>query len=216
MSSETIFISKQLKLELKLVLALSETRRLFRLFCFNIETRSFGVLKQLKQTKDKPKQQQICSNINLFSSPYHKFCLFRLFRYQSETSKQTGKNFLVSRKSKPKNNRNRLSFSLFRFEPRKKINCFEDPLLENFFWRLFRFVLRKFCLFRLFLYRPKHRNKLKQTEKNVFLVSQNKPKNNRNRLKFGLFQFEPKKICLFLGHPKWDALEKFGKQIVSQ
>ncbi len=52
------------------------------------------------------------------------------------------KNFFggVSRKSKPKNNRNRLSFGLFRFEPRKKINHFEDPLIENVFWRFFRFV----------------------------------------------------------------------------
>jgi hypothetical protein len=58
-SSETSFVSKQPKLEPKLVLALSETRRLFRLFRFNIETGSFGVLKQPKQTKDKLKQQQI-------------------------------------------------------------------------------------------------------------------------------------------------------------
>jgi hypothetical protein len=59
-SSETSFVSKQPKLEPKLVLALSETRRLFRLFRFNIETGSFGVSKQLKQTKDQPKQQEIC------------------------------------------------------------------------------------------------------------------------------------------------------------
>jgi hypothetical protein len=60
LSSETSFVSKQPKLEPKLVSALSETRRLFRLFRFNIETGSFGVSKQLKQTKDQPKQQQIC------------------------------------------------------------------------------------------------------------------------------------------------------------
>jgi hypothetical protein len=54
-SSETSFVSKQLKLEPKLVSALSETRRLFRLFRFNIETGSFGVSKQPKQTKDQPK-----------------------------------------------------------------------------------------------------------------------------------------------------------------
>ncbi len=41
---------------------------------------------------------------------------------------------------------------------------------------------------------PKHRNKPKQTRKKSFLVSRNKPKNNRNRLSFGLFRFEPKKI----------------------
>jgi hypothetical protein len=58
--SETNFVSKQPKLEPKLVLALSETRRLFRLFRFNIKTRSFGVSKQPKRTKDQTKQQQIC------------------------------------------------------------------------------------------------------------------------------------------------------------
>ncbi len=59
-SSETSFVSKQPKLEPKLVSALSETRRLLRLFLFNIETGSFGVSKQPKQTKDQSKQQQIC------------------------------------------------------------------------------------------------------------------------------------------------------------
>jgi hypothetical protein len=59
-SSETSFVSKQPKLEPKLVSALSETRCLFRLFRFNIETGSFGVSKQPKQTKDQPKQQEIC------------------------------------------------------------------------------------------------------------------------------------------------------------
>ncbi len=154
MSYETSFVSKQPKLEPKIVSVLSETRRLFRLFRFNIETGSFSVLKQPKQTEDQPKQQQICQNINLFNSPHHKFCLFRLFRYRSETSKQTETNwkkiFLVSRKSKPKNKRNRLSFGLFWFEPRKKINSFEDSLIEYVFWRFYRFVLTKFCLFRLF------------------------------------------------------------------
>jgi hypothetical protein len=50
-----------------------QTRRLFRLFRFNIKTGSFGVSKQPKQTKDQPKQQEICSNINLFNSP----CTFK-------------------------------------------------------------------------------------------------------------------------------------------
>jgi hypothetical protein len=39
-------------------------------------------------------------------------------------------NFMVSR-NKPKNNRNRLSFGLFRFEPKKKFVCFEDTLCTN-------------------------------------------------------------------------------------
>jgi hypothetical protein len=47
-SSETSFVSKQTKLELKLVSTLSETRHLFRLFRFNIKTGSFGVSKQPK------------------------------------------------------------------------------------------------------------------------------------------------------------------------
>jgi hypothetical protein len=78
----------------------------------------------------------------------------------------------------------------FRFEPRKKIYCFNDPLIENVFWGFFRFVPRKFCLFRLFRYLSESP---KQTETN-----RNKPKKMffgfaRNRMSFGLFQFEPKK-----------------------
>ncbi len=60
-----------------------------------------------------------------------KFCLFRLFRYLSETPKQTetnGKNFFGVSRNKPKNNRNRLSFGLFRFEPKKNFDRFEDTL----------------------------------------------------------------------------------------
>jgi hypothetical protein len=57
-SSETSFDSKQPKLEPKLVSALFETRRLFRLFRFNIETASFGVSIGPKQTKYEPKQTE--------------------------------------------------------------------------------------------------------------------------------------------------------------
>ena len=56
MSFETSFDSKQPKLEPKLVSALSETKRLFRLFRFYIETESFDVSIEPKQTKDQPKQ----------------------------------------------------------------------------------------------------------------------------------------------------------------
>jgi hypothetical protein len=66
-----------------------------------------------------------------------------------------------------------MSFGLFWFKPRKKFNGFEDPLIENVFWRFFLFVSTKFCLFRLFQYRsetPKQTEKMffsfaKQTEK---------------------------------------------------
>jgi hypothetical protein len=55
-SFETNFDSKQPKLEPKLVSALSETKRLFRLFRFYTETESFDVSIELKQTEDQPKQ----------------------------------------------------------------------------------------------------------------------------------------------------------------
>jgi hypothetical protein len=55
-SFETSFDSKQPKLEPKLVSALSETKRLFRLFRFCTETESFDVSIEPKQTGDQPKQ----------------------------------------------------------------------------------------------------------------------------------------------------------------
>jgi hypothetical protein len=55
-SFETSFDSKQPKLEPKLVSALSETKRLFRLFRFYTKTASFGVSIKPKQTEDQPKQ----------------------------------------------------------------------------------------------------------------------------------------------------------------
>jgi hypothetical protein len=54
-------------------------------------------------------------------------CLFLLFRNGSETPKQTEtnrKNNLLVSRNKPKMNRNRLCFGLFRFEPKKKIWLF--------------------------------------------------------------------------------------------
>ncbi len=56
MSFETSFVSIQPKLEPKLVSALSETKRLFRLFRFYTETERFDVSIEPKQTEDQPKQ----------------------------------------------------------------------------------------------------------------------------------------------------------------
>ncbi len=56
MSFETSFDSKQLKLEPKLVSALSETKCLFRLFRYCTETESFDVSIEPKQTVDQLKQ----------------------------------------------------------------------------------------------------------------------------------------------------------------
>ncbi len=53
---ETIFNSKQPKLELKPVSALSETKPLFLLFHFYTQTESFSVLIELKQTEEQPIQ----------------------------------------------------------------------------------------------------------------------------------------------------------------
>ena len=55
-SFETSFDSKQPKLEPKLVSALSETKRLFRLFRFCTETDGFDVSIEPKQTENQPKQ----------------------------------------------------------------------------------------------------------------------------------------------------------------
>ncbi len=53
---EISFDSKQPKLESKLVSALSETKRLFRLFRFYTKTESLDVSIEPKQTEDPPKQ----------------------------------------------------------------------------------------------------------------------------------------------------------------
>jgi hypothetical protein len=55
-SFETSFDSKQPKLEPKLVSALSETKRLFRLFRLYTKTEIFDVSIEQKQTEDPPKQ----------------------------------------------------------------------------------------------------------------------------------------------------------------
>jgi hypothetical protein len=57
-SYETSFDSKQPKLEPKLVSILSETRRLFRLFRFYIETARFGVSIEPKQNKNNRNKQK--------------------------------------------------------------------------------------------------------------------------------------------------------------
>jgi hypothetical protein len=70
-SYETSFDLKQPKLEPKLVSTLSETRRLFRLFRFNIETACFGVSiepKQRRRNRNKPKKKKNGQNVNWITS----------------------------------------------------------------------------------------------------------------------------------------------------
>jgi hypothetical protein len=83
-SFETSFDSKQPKLEPKLVSALSETKRLFRLFRFYTETESFDVSIEPKQTEDQPKLFDwehfllfFTDNLGFF--PF--FVFFRFFRF---------------------------------------------------------------------------------------------------------------------------------------
>jgi hypothetical protein len=78
-SFETSFDSKQLKLEPKLVLALSETKRLFRLFCFYTETESFDVSIEPKQTEDQPKQFDREHILPFFTEKFWVFPVF--FRF---------------------------------------------------------------------------------------------------------------------------------------
>ncbi len=73
-SFETSFNSKQQKLEPKLVSALSETKRLFRLFRFYTEKESFDVSIEPKQTEDQPKQ------FKRFGGSCHSFYLFCLLQ----------------------------------------------------------------------------------------------------------------------------------------
>ncbi len=85
MSFETIFDTKQPKLEPKLVSALSETKLLFWLFRFYTETESFDVLIEPKQTEDQPKQFDREHFFGLFWNSLFRNSLFRLFRFYTKT-----------------------------------------------------------------------------------------------------------------------------------
>jgi hypothetical protein len=80
-SFETSFDSKQPKLEPKLVSALSETKRLFRLFRFYTETESFDVSIEPKQTGDQPKQFDMEHILLFFTENVEFFWFFRFFRF---------------------------------------------------------------------------------------------------------------------------------------
>jgi hypothetical protein len=77
---ETSFNSKQSKLKPKLVLALSETKRLFRLFRFYTETESFDVSIEPKQREDQPKQ---FDREHIFRQFWVVLVCFSLFRNSS-------------------------------------------------------------------------------------------------------------------------------------
>ncbi len=136
MSFETSFDLKQPKLEPKLVSALSETKRLFRLFRFYIETESFNVSIEPKQTGDQPKQFDrehillfFTENVEFFRffSIFFRFFLgffsfffwfFRFFRFFRFVSKQfvsllyRNREFRLNR-NKQKTHPNSLKASIF-------------------------------------------------------------------------------------------------------
>jgi hypothetical protein len=74
------------------------------LFRFNVETGSFGVSKQPKQTKDQPKQQQICSNINQIAHPINSVCFgcFDTYPKHRNKLKQTEKFYFGFRETNRK------------------------------------------------------------------------------------------------------------------
>jgi hypothetical protein len=141
---ETSFDSKQPKLELKLVSALSETKCLFRLFRFETETESFDVSIEPKQTRDKPKQFErehiwlfFTENVGLFRvfsvfSVFSRF--FRFFWFFRFISKQ-----FVSVVSLLYRNR---EFRLNRNKQKTHPNSLKDSIFVNFSenFGLFRFV----------------------------------------------------------------------------
>jgi hypothetical protein len=64
----------------------------------------------------------VCFETDLFVS------VFSILIRNTETNRTNRKNNLLVSRKKPKNNRNRLSLGLFRFEPKIYFVCFEDTL----------------------------------------------------------------------------------------
>jgi hypothetical protein len=173
-SFETSFESKQPKLKPKLVLALSETKRLFRLFRFYTKTESFGVSIEAKQTEEQPKQL-IDSIFSCFFTKFRVvlvcFGLFwnSLFRFYTET-----KSFNVS------------------IEPEQREDQLKRFDREHSFVFFRKYMVVSVC-FKTVLFVSVVSIYVRNTETNqifLFLVSRNKPKHNRNKSCFGLFRFE--------------------------
>ena len=85
-SFETSFDSKQPKLEPKLVSALSETKRLFRLFRFYTETETFDVSIEPNQTEDQLKQFDREHILLFFTEKFRVFPFFFVFLFFSFVS----------------------------------------------------------------------------------------------------------------------------------
>ncbi len=140
-SFETSFDSKQPKLEPKLVSALSETKRLFRLFCPYTETESFDVSIEPKQTEDQRKQFDR-ENILLFFTEnlgfirfirfFRFFCflgLLRLFRFYTEAESFRCFDWTETKRRPTQTNWKRVYLGNFQ----KIYGCFETPKQTKIF-----------------------------------------------------------------------------------
>jgi hypothetical protein len=78
------------------------------------------------------------------------------------------------------------------------MNCFEDPLIKNVFWRFFGLFRQSCVCFGCFDTDPKHRNKLKQTEKNVFWFRETNRKTTETDWVSVCFGSNRKKILIVL------------------
>jgi hypothetical protein len=94
----------------------------------------------------------------------------------------------------------------------KQIKGFADNLIENVFRRffgLFRFVSRKFCLFRLFRYWSETPKQPKQTEKNVFSFEKQTEKQSKQiEFRFVSVRTEKKFIVSRTPYPRSRARPK--------
>ncbi len=160
-SFQTSFDSKQLKLEPKLepklVSALSETKRLFWLFRFYIETEILDVTVRLNRNKQKTNRNSLIGsiishflqNIRVFPFFLGFFDFFQLFRFFSVCFEPVCFGCFASI-LKQKVSMFRLNWNKQKTHPNSlKVSIF-GYFSEN--GGLFRFVTKQFCLFRLFRY----------------------------------------------------------------
>jgi hypothetical protein len=98
--------------------------------------------------------------------------LFRLFRYWSETSKQTETNreqkFVGFAKKPTEKQPKQIEFRFVSVLIKKKNSWFRGPPNRERFLEIFSDCFDKIVCFGCFNTSPKHQNKPKQTEKNVF------------------------------------------------
>ncbi len=213
MSFETSLDSKQPKLVPKLVSALSETKRLFRLFCFYTETESFNVSIEPKQTEDQPKQfdrehiLQFFTEILGFSRFFSFFSvffgffrnsLFRLFRFYTETERFHGSIEPKQTEDQPKQFYREHIFQFFT----ENLGFFRFFLFFFFvFLGFFRFVTKQICWFRLFRYRFETP---KQTELFCFSFHETN-RNKRETDLVSVFFGSNRNLFLFVSRTPYDG-----------